>query len=95
MLDFTVLAFRIYSVKYIFLGINIFSSAFFTALNNGKISAIISFLRAFVFQTVAVFLLPVFFKTDGIWMSAVLSEVISLCVSMYYFITQKNKYHYM
>lgn len=95
LLDFTVLAFRIYSVKYIFLGINIFSSAFFTALNNGKISAIISFLRAFVFQTVAVFLLPVFFKTDGIWMSAVLSEVISLCVSMYYFITQKNKYHYM
>ncbi len=95
LLDFTVVAFRIYSVKYIFLGINIFSSAFFTALNNGRISAIISFLRAFVFQTIAVFLLPVFFKTDGIWMSAVFSEVISLCVSMYYFITQKNKYHYM
>lgn len=94
LLDFTVRGFRIYSVKYLFLGINIFSSAFFTALNNGKISAIISFLRAFVFQTIAVFLLPIILETDGIWTSAILSEVITIIVSIYYFVSQRKRYHY-
>ena len=64
-------AFRIISVAYLFTGMAILGSAFFTALNNGQVSALISFLRTFVFELTAVFLLPILFGVDGIWYSVV------------------------
>ena len=71
LLELTVRAFYIYSFSYLFSGLAIYGSSFFTALNNGLISAIISFLRTLVFQVLAVILLPMVFDVDGIWLSII------------------------
>ena len=70
-------AFRICSFLFLLAGINIYGSAFFTALNNGLISALISFLRTLVFQVAAVLIFPIFLKLDGVWLSAVAAELLS------------------
>ena len=77
LLDLTVRGFGIYSFSFLFAGINIFASSFFTALNNGLISALISFLRTLVFQVASVLLLPLILGIDGIWISIVVAELIA------------------
>jgi len=90
----TTRAFMIYSLAFLFSGFNIFGSAFFTALNNGIVSAAISFLRLFVFQALSVLLLPLVFDVDGIWMSIIAAELVSLAVTSLFFIKMKKKYKY-
>lgn len=94
LLEMTVRAIRLFSLSYIISGFNIFSSSFFTALNNGAVSAAISFLRTLVFQIVMIFLLPVIFGLDGIWLSVVFAEVFSLIVSVIFLILNRKKYKY-
>ena len=94
LLDMTTVAIRIYVISYIFAGFNIFASAFFTALNNGFISALISFLRTLVFQVLMIYLLPYFWELEGIWMSVIFAEVLSLIVSAVCFIINRKKYQY-
>lgn len=86
--------FVIFSVSYLISGVNIFSSAFFTALGNGAISAAISFLRTLLFQVVSVLILPVFLGIDGIWLSVTAAECAALIVTVAFFINQRKKYHY-
>ena len=88
-------AFRIYALSFLFNGFNIFASAFFTALNNGLVSAILSFLRMFLFQVVCVFALPALFGIEGIWFSVSVAELLCLFVSVVFIFKNKNKYGYM
>lgn len=90
----TLRGFYIYSFSFIFAGISIFSSSFFTALNNGPVSAAISFLRTFILQLIFVIVLPPILGIDGIWLSIVFAEIISFFVSFYFLITKKKVYHY-
>lgn len=92
--DMTVNAFILYAVSYLFCGFSIFGSAFFTALNNGVVSAIISFLRTLLFQVAAVLILPVFFEFNGIWYSVGVSEFFALIVTVIAFVTMRKKYKY-
>lgn len=94
LLELTLHGFTIFSFSFIFAGFVIFSSAFFTALNNGLISALISFLRAFIFQIASVLILPVFFEINGIWISIVVAEFLAVSVSIAFLFGNKNKYHY-
>lgn len=86
--------FRLYSLAFLFMGINVWGSAFFTALNNGAVSAAISFLRTLVFQIVVVLILPLFLGIDGIWLSIVAAELLALAVTVTFFITEKKRYRY-
>ena len=97
LLDMTVKGFRIYSFSFLFCGISIFGSAFFTALNNGVISALISFLRTFVFQCAGVLILPELFNNglDGVWVSIIVSEGLALVLTVAMLIKNKKKYGYM
>ena len=87
-------AFYIFSFSYLFSGLAIFGSSFFTALNNGLISALISFLRTLVFQIAAVFLLPLVFDVDGIWLSVVVAELMAAVFSLIFLIVKRKTYHY-
>lgn len=87
-------AFSMFSYMFLPAGFNILSSAIFTALNNGKVSAAISFIRTLVFQSTAVLLLPLIIGKDGIWLSALTAEILALCVSVFFIFSNKNKYHY-
>ena len=82
------------AVAFIFIGLNIFGSGFFTALNNGLISAAISFLRTVFFQVATVMILPIFWELDGVWWSMVVSEVLAFAVTMFCLVKYKNRYHY-
>ena len=88
-------AFRLFSFAFLFAGFNIFASSFFTALNNGLISAVISFLRTLVFQTSSVLLLPLLFDVDGIWYAISVAEICATIISLIFLFAKKNKYHYM
>ncbi len=92
--DLTVRAFYIYSCCFLFSGFSIFGSSFFTALNDGLVSALIAFLRTLVFQVIAVLCLPLLFKLDGIWISIVVAEIMSIFVTLFFFITKRKKYNY-
>lgn len=92
--DLTVRAFRYFSFAFIFSGVAIYSSGFFTALNNGLISAILSILRSLVFQVVFVFLLPLIFGVDGIWRAMFATEACATVVAIIFFIVYRKKYHY-
>lgn len=94
LLDLTVNALRLYSLSYIISWFNIFASAFFTALNDGFVSALISFLRTLVFQAIVILALPKFFDINGIWLSVLVAELLSLIVSIICFIKNKKKYNY-
>lgn len=86
--------FRIFSLSFLFAGICIFGSSMFTALNNGLISALISFLRTLVFQIAAVLLLPLIFKVDGIWASVAVAEMLACALTVSFIIAKKKKYAY-
>ena len=92
--DMTVHGFRIFSIFVLFAGFNIFASSFFTALNNGGVSAAISFLRTFVFKFSAVLLMPLVFKLDGIWWATVVAEVLAFILSAAFILGKRQKYHY-
>jgi len=92
--DMTVHGFRLFSFYFILAGINIYSSSFFTALNNGIISAIISFSRTFGFETLSVIILPIFFKLDGVWMAITVAEICAFVISMSFLISKREKYNY-
>lgn len=94
LLAMTCRAFRFCSFVFLFAGMNIYGSAFFTALNNGLVSALISFLRTLVFQVAAVLIFPIFLELDGVWLSAVAAEILSVFVTIVFIIGLKRKYHY-
>ncbi len=93
--DMTRHAFRLFSLSFLLAGINIYVSSFFTALNNGAVSAIVSFLRTLVFQMLCVLVLPIFLGIDGIWWAMAVAEVFAFILSLSFLIVKRNKYHYM
>lgn len=95
LMELTLHGFRIFSFCFLFAGIAIFGSSFFTALNDGLTSALISFLRTLVFQTAAVLVLPLIFDIDGIWLSGVAAEVVAAVVTLAFLFGKKKKYGYM
>lgn len=90
----TTQAFHIYCCAFLFVGLSIFGSAFFTALNNGLISALISFLRTLVFEVGAVLILPLIFGIEGIWASVVVAEIASAIITTCFLVAKRSKYHY-
>lgn len=90
----TVRAFRIYSLSFLVCGFNIYGSSFFTALNNGLISAVISFLRTLVCQTAAVLLLPLALGLDGIWWSVLAAELAAMLLTAWFLVKNRKRYHY-
>ncbi len=90
----TVSGFRMFSLSFAFMGFAIFSSGFFTALNDGLTSALISFLRTLVFEAAAVMFLPLLFGVNGIWMSIVVAEAMAALFSTVFLIVKRKKYHY-
>ena len=95
LLDMTILAIRLFSISFIFSGFNIFGSAFFTALNNGLVSAVISFLRTLVFQIVMIFVLPLILGINGIWLAVVAAEILALIVTIILIMLNRKKYEYV
>ena len=91
----TLRGFRIASFSFLFAGIAIYGSAFFTALNDGLTSALISFLRTLVFQIAAVLLLPLIFDIDGIWVSVAAAEVVAAVVTLAFIFGKRKKYNYL
>lgn len=94
LLALTLEGFKIYSFSFLFAGVAIFSSAFFTALNNGFVSAAISFLRTCLFQIASVLLLPLILGINGIWLSIVTAEMLAFVVAMLFLAGNKKRYHY-
>ena len=94
LLALTIRGFYIFSFSFLFAGLAIFLSGFFTALNDGLTSAIISFLRTLVFQTAAVMLLPLVFDIDGIWLSVVVAEIMAVAVGVVFLVPKRKKYMY-
>ena len=94
LLSFTTNAMFIFSFAFIFSGINIFTSSFFTALNNGLISALVSLCRTLICQIACVFVLPLFWGVNGIWFSLIMAELLSLSVCMFCLLANKKKYQY-
>lgn len=86
--------FAIFSFSFLFTGINIFASALFTAFSNGKVSAILSLLRTFLFLVACLLVLPLIWDIDGIWLAVPVAEAVSLFVSVYYLIRYKKIYKY-
>lgn len=94
LVDMTISGFRIFALSFVFTGFAIYSSGFFTALNDGLTSALISFLRTLVFQVAAVMILPEIWDLNGIWISIVAAEVMAVLLSVIFLITKRKKYHY-
>lgn len=90
----TVSGFRIFALSFLFMGFAIFSSGFFTALNDGLTSALISFLRTLVFQVAAVVLLPLIWGIDGVWISIVVAEVMAVMLGILFLILKQKKFQY-
>ena len=90
----TLRGFLIFSVSFLFAGYGIFVSAFFTALNDGVTSAIISFMRSFVFPIVTVIILPLLWGIDGIWISIIVAEVMAVVISMIFLYFKRKKFNY-
>lgn len=94
LMDMTERAFMIYSVSFLFSGIAIYGSSFFTALNDGLTSALISFLRSLLFQVAAVIILPLIFGIDGIWFSVVAAELVAAVMTILFIAVKRKKYQY-
>jgi len=88
-------AFRLFAYSFLLAGFNIFTSSFFTALNNGAVSAAISFMRTLIFQTSSVLMLPIFLGVDGIWWAITVAEVFAFILSLTFLFAKRKKYHYM
>ena len=94
LLELTLRAFSIFSFAFLFSGFSIFGSSFFTALNNGLISAAISFMRTLVFQIIAVLILPLIWGVDGIWFSIVAAEIMAVVITVAFLKGNQKKYQY-
>ena len=94
LLELTIRAFRICVVPFFIMGVGIYTSSFFTALNDGLVSMEISSLRALVFPLVSIIVLPMLFKLDGVWFSLVASEFLTLIASVVFLLAKKKKYGY-
>lgn len=94
LLEMTTRAIRLFSLAYIISGFNIFASSFFTALNNGVVSGVISFLRTLVFGIAMILLLPLIIGIDGLWLAVVFAEILALVVSFVFLKVNKKKYKY-
>ncbi len=94
LLALTLRAFSIFSFCFLFSGYAIFGSSFFTALNDGPVSAAISFLRTLVFQVACVLLFPLWWQVDGIWASIVAAEVMAVAVTLVFLRAKQKRYHY-
>lgn len=92
--DLTVRGFRIYCTAFAISGYGVFASSMFTALNNGLISGIISFLRTLIFQVTAVIVLPVFWGLDGIWAATCVGDIFAVAVAVIFLIAFRHKYGY-
>lgn len=95
LLEMTVHGFRLFALNYLFCGVTIYSSSFFTALCNGAISALLSFLRSFLFRGGMVLILPVFFQLDGVWLAVVVADGLGALVSAAFLRTKGKQYHYL
>ncbi len=87
--------FKVFSICFLFMGLNIYASALFTALSNGKVSALLSFCRTFVFVVGFLLLLPIWFKMNGVWSAIPLAEAISFVLTLYYFQKYKSVYKFV
>ena len=94
LLSVTTRALAIYAVSYLLTGFNIYASSFFTALNDGLVSALISFARTLVFQVLAVLTLPLLWEADGIWAAVILAEGLAAILSLACFLRFRKKYGY-
>ena len=94
LMEMTRNGFMIYSISFAFVGFNIFGSAFFTALNNGIVSAAISFVRTLLFQLIAILTLPILLGINGVWLSVTAAEVLSLVLTAVLFFKMKKHYNY-
>ncbi len=94
LLEMTAHGFSIYAVSFIFAGIAIFGSAFFTALNDGLTSAVISFLRTLLFECASVMILPLLLGLNGIWCSIVVAEFMAVVVTLVFLVVKRKKYRY-
>ena len=95
LLALTIHGMKLYSISFILSGFNIFGSAFFTALNNGAVSAAISFLRTLLFQIVSILTLPLLIGVDGIWLAVVAAETMALVCTAGFIVRGRRKYGYM
>lgn len=94
LLEITKKGMQLYSISFLLCGFNIFASAFFTALSNGVLSLAISFSRTFLFQIIAVLILPIFLGVNGIWLSVVVAEMITILLTVVIFFRQRKRYGY-
>ena len=94
LLEMTEHGFHVFSVMFLFAGVSIFGSSFFTALNNGPISALLSFSRVFLFQIPAILTLPLLWALDGIWIAIVLAELLTVVLSLALIVFYRRRYHY-
>lgn len=95
LMDMTLRGFLIFSFSFLFAGFAIFGSGFFTALNDGLTSALISFLRTLLFQVAAVLLLPLIWELDGIWISIVVAEIMAVIITGIFLVAKRKKYKYL
>lgn len=94
LLAMTVHAYSIYAISFLFCGFSIFGSAFFTALGDGFISAVIAFLRTLVFESACVLILPLIFGLNGIWSAIIVAEGMSVIVSLSFLVAKRKRYRY-
>jgi len=94
LMNLTVSGFRIFAISFLLMGFAIFGSGFFTALNDGLTSALISFLRTMVFEAAAVIILPLFLKINGVWLAIVVAECMAVLLTALCLVWKKKKYHY-
>jgi len=86
--------FQVFAGSFLFMGFAFFGFSFFTALNDGLIAAILSFLRTFVFQAASVLLLPLVWVIDGIWWSASVAQGIAMLCTVIFLAAMRKKCHY-
>ena len=94
LLQLTARGFRLYALSFLLMGFNIFASSLFTALSNGVISAVISFVRTLLFEVAAVLILPIFLGIDGIWLAVTVAELLAFALTIGFLIKERSQYHY-
>ena len=94
LMEMTQRGFFIQAFSFLFSGVGIFGSSFFTAMNDGLISALIAFMRTIIFQTGAVIIFPLLWGLDGVWISVVLAEAMAVVAVLLFFMGKRKQYHY-
>ncbi len=93
--DLTISGLKLFSISFLFSGFNMFSSSLFTAYENGLISAVISFLRTFVFIALSILLLPNLIGINGVWLAVPIAEFLTVFISVYFIFRYKEKYSFV